>query len=97
MERPTFGRQAASASRGCRAGRREREQRAVRYAACATGWIPDFRISRRHPATAAGRGRAQVHGVNVNNIIRPTNVHTENRYAANLSAAAADEISSLKP
>jgi hypothetical protein len=87
-------------SRGCRAGRREREQRAVRYAACATGWIPDFHSTRRQPATAAGvrgRGRAQVHGVNVNNIIRPTNVHTENRYAANLSAAAADEISSLKP
>ena len=33
----------------------------------------------------------------VNNIIRPTDVHTENRYAANLSAAVADEISSLKP
>ena len=75
-----------------RAGRREREQRAVRYAACATGWIPDFHSTQRQPATAAGvrgRGWAQVHGVNVNNVIRPTNVHTKNRYAANLSAAAA--------
>ena len=49
-----------------RAGRREREQRAVRYAACATGWIPDFYSTRCQPATAAGvrgRSRAQVHSV----------------------------------
>ena len=46
-------------------GRREREQRAVRYAACATGWIPDFHSPRRQPASAAGvrrRGRTQVYG-----------------------------------
>ena len=79
--------------------KKKREQRAVRYVACATGWIPDFHSTRRQPATAAGvrrRGRAQVHGVNVNNIIQPTNIHTENCYAAYISAAA-DEISSLKP
>ena len=65
MEQATFALAAKQhPSRGCWAGRRE--QRAVRYAACATDWIPDFHSTRRQPATAAGvrgRGRAQVHGV----------------------------------
>ena len=69
-------------SRSCRAGRREQEQRAVQYAACVTFWVPDFHSTRCQPATAAGvpgRGLAQVHGLNVNNIIRPTNVHAHRK------------------